>query len=163
MKTIKLILGVILILVVLGFVGNSITTKKAYAQEKPTIKDLVGTWINEEMMWDKLVVEPDGAWFYYKRTTDKFPRYEGMITFRDSWIDENGNKYIKTHTLGYVFEEPRFHFFDLNRLNKAGTVWEFNSYEDFEYRSEKDDVPEKYPTEIDPHPTDSVYRIYYRQ
>ena len=49
MKNRILILDAILILTVLVFIANSITPKKTYAQEKPTIEDLVGTWINEEM------------------------------------------------------------------------------------------------------------------
>ena len=97
MKTIKLILGVILILAVLGFVGNSITPKKAYAQEKPTIDDIVGTWVNEEMFWDKWIFNSDMTWEDYTYLDQKLPDGSGTFTIKDSWIDENGNKFFQVH------------------------------------------------------------------
>ena len=46
-----LILGVILIFVVLVISGNSVTIKEAYAQEKPSIEDIVGIWwVNTKMI-----------------------------------------------------------------------------------------------------------------
>ena len=164
MKTIKLILGVILTLAVLGFVGNYITPKKAYAQEKPSIEDLVGTWINEEMTIEKIVIKSDGTFLRYMYADAKFPNHTNMITIKDSWVDEKGNKYYKIYAPGYKLERLDSHHFDLMRINESGTVLEMNRRDSLEfYKSEYQDVPEAYPTEIDPNSYDFLYYIYYRQ
>ena len=164
MKTRKLILSVILILAVLGFVGNSTTPKNAYAQEKPTIEDLVGTWVNEKSIQHvKWIIKPDGNVERYKYIDSKWPTHPfKILIIKDSWVDKDGNKYLKALCREVVGGEPiGCYWFSLWRTNELGTVLEWNAIEDFEPRL--DDVPEKYPTEIDPNSYDFIYRIYYRQ
>jgi len=163
MKIRTLILGVILIFVVLVIVGNNVTIKKAYAQEKPSIDDIVGIWwVNTKMIYDKFILPTNGtrAIYHYLDQKEHLPSLNLTFTIEDSWVDKDRNKYFKVHAIQDLRGMPGFHFFEIWKINEAGTVFELNSYEDA-LRREGD--PDKYPAGINPHPTDSSYFIYYLQ
>ena len=163
MKNRTLIL-VVLIMAVLLIAGSYSTGKKAYAQDIPSIEDIVGTYVNEEMPREKVVIKSDGTFLHYIHITDPFPSDTNNIIIKDSRVDKNGNKYYKNYITVYVLERLTWHHFDLMRLNESGTVLEFNRKDSLEFnKSEYQDVPEVYPTEIDPNSLDFYYRIYYRQ
>jgi hypothetical protein len=152
----------VLIIAFTAFIGSCETTKRAHVAKE---EELYGTWVNEEMDFEKMVIQPDGTLLIYQYSdiNPNLPTFTFMNTIKESWVDKNGKKYFKIHSLQYFLEEPRLHCFVLFRINESGTVLEVNYTQDYEYRSEEDDVPEKYPAEINPNSLDFSYWIYYRQ
>ena len=142
------------------FIAESCATgKKIYAQEKPTIEDLAGTWVNTEMVFDKGVIKNDGTSEYYKYLTVDIPYPVFTYTIEDSWVDKKGNKFFKV----FKIEVPGpIHFFELVRINESGTVLEVNIIMDSLYKI-GDDISKKFPSEINPRSFEDSYYIYYRQ
>ncbi len=143
---------------VLIIAGNYAVGKKAYAQEKPTIEDIAGTWVNTEMTMDKIVYKTDATWSHYTYLTVDIPTFEGTFTIEDILVDKKGNKFFK------VIKKPssiNMYIFELVRINESGTVLELIVRDDFEYKS-RDDISEKFPSEINPRSLEGTYLIMYR-
>ncbi len=158
MKTKTLVSILILVLAVLIIAGSCATHKNVYAQEKPSVEDIAGTWVNTDMKTDKFIMKTDGTWVDYQYLTVDKPSYTGTFTIDDSWVDKKENKYFKIHSI--MEEGLGVHSFHVWKLNESGTTLEINSHTDHFYR---EGDTKKYPAGINPHPTDSYYRIYYRQ
>jgi len=163
LKTIKLILGVILILTVFVFIGNCVTTKKDYVQDKLSTEDITGIWwVNTKMPYDKWILKEDRTHYIYHYLDQKenLPSVTSKFTIDDSWVDRKGNKFFKVHAIEFYRGIPGIHVFAIWKINESGTVFELNSYADWDRR--EGDL-EKYPAEVNPNPLDSTYFIYYRK
>lgn len=159
MKTIKLILGVILILIVLGIVGNYAIGTDEYV---PTKNDVIyGTWVNEEMGYEKIIITTDSTRELYHYLNQKLPTAIDTFTIDDSWVDENGNKFFKVHLIPKG--KPEVYVYAIWKINKSGDVLELNRYIDWESRKGDPKDPKKYPAEVNPDDLGSLYYIYYRQ
>ena len=160
MKTRTLVSILVLVLAVMIAFGICSTCKKTSTQENPTIMDIVGTWVNEEMTWDKIEIKPDGTTLWYINLADEHPEDETFI-LKDSWVGRDGYKYFKIHAIE-LFGEVGKHAFLFMRLNESETVLDWNAVIESSMKEISYDAPDKYPTEINPLGP-SVYRIYYRQ
>jgi hypothetical protein len=110
---------------------------------------------------DKFILPTNGtvAIYNYLNQKEHLPTAHGTFTINDSWVDKDGNKLFKVHIIEEFRGMPGVHVFEIWKINELGTIFEVNSYADWE-RCEGD--PDKYPAGINPHPTDSSYFIYYR-
>ena len=152
----------ILVLFILIVVGSCATNRMASTQQKPTIEDLIGTWVNEEMAWDKIDIKNDGTWLWYRYLTTENPVADTLI-LTDSWIGKDGIKYFKIHSIEWRGEVGE-HAFIFMRLNELGSVIDWNVYHAPILEGKDYDAPDKYPTEINLQPsTGIIYKIYYRQ
>jgi len=153
---------IIFVLSIIIVVGSCATNRRASTQEKPTIDDLIGTWINEEMAWDKIVIKNDGTWLWYRYLTTEYPIADTLI-LTDSWIGKDGIKYFKIHSIER-HGDVGIHAFIFMRLNETGTVIDWNVYHASTLEGKDYDAPDKYPTEIILKPSGGIiYKIYYRQ
>ncbi|UCB46444.1 MAG: M56 family metallopeptidase, partial [Spirochaetota bacterium] len=160
MKIKYFILVVILVSAFIVLVGSCETSKKAHVAIEEG--ELYGSWVNEEMVFDKMVIHSDGTLLLTRFVDSNLPTYTFMITTKDSWSDKNGNKYFKSRITQYIDERPLCQSFILMRINEPGTVLELNI--NFDAGLYEDDIPENYPNEINPGSYDSdSYWMYYRQ
>jgi hypothetical protein len=137
-----------LILVIVLFIAVSIS----FADDKITIEDTYGTWVNPDYEWgiyeEVIILNPDGTIVGYDKETDTEPEYTIQSTITDSWNDNEGNLWIELDGPGVgVFGD--FYIYWLNKFSKKGMVWEsVFSFVD-------------YPDELSP--IGGIYTIYYRQ
>ncbi len=69
---------------VLIIAGSYTIGKNAYAQEKPSIEDIAGNWVNTEITMDKLIYETDGTWIHYMYLIVDLPTFGGTFIIEDS-------------------------------------------------------------------------------
>ena len=152
MKTRKLIIMVILILIVLVFIGDYAIGEDDYVLTEN--EEIYGTWVNpnypksDTKSWfpQKIVIKPGGLYEYYSGRFDLVPGSTSTFTLTAKWIDSEGNVWYKMIWKLKGIGNPRY---EIGKINNLGQTWEFiNSYYD-------------YPTEIDPNHIE--YHIYYRQ
>jgi hypothetical protein len=117
---------------------------------------LLGTWVNAQYEGNaassaKFILFPDGRELDYDRLTSPEPEYEGWVTVDETWTDEEGNHWYKTHGSfdAYPYKEPKYNFFSLLKVDSSGTTLEGTG-------SEVD-----YPEEIGP--IGGAYSTYRRQ
>ena len=100
MKTRKLVTILIFILAVLITAGSCATNKKTYVSSDYVLKELTGTWYNEEyenptlMAWPKLIVHSDGSFEIFKEyaeTTAPSRTIGKYISINEAWTDSKGN------------------------------------------------------------------------
>lgn len=106
---------------------------------------ITGTWVNNEMMPPKVVIDSDGSFSYYFPASYSKP-YQGWKTevFRE-WTDSEGNVYYQTYDtliFGGTMEHTKFQC--LKRVTKSGTILEWN------WTTVSAFSPEKFPPAIDP-------------
>ena len=121
-------------------------------------EEIYGTWVNEKMSAQKIVVGPDGGKTYLK-LTDTTPYFETAGEIVSKWTDSEGNIWYKCMSARVkgAYANAAAKFTELDKLSKSGTVWE--SVWTMPMSDEEIKNP-KYPTKIDPQ--DSNYGIYYR-
>lgn len=146
MKTTKLVLGVLSVLVVLAFTLSYAEEEKAYVPKDD--EELYGTWVNEDYSGglygaQKITIHPDGTYETFMKATDTtLESWKDTFTIIDKWTDSEGSIWYKIHCEGA--SGPAY---SLARISSSGSVYE-------EVSSHGD-----YPTEMDSgHYT---YRIYY--
>jgi hypothetical protein len=115
-----------------------------------TNEELYGTWVNTTYTGmsyaQKLVMYDFGAYEWYSKETDEFFT-TGTYIIVDRWTDPEGNIWYKEYIRG---KNELYAIFELDRISKAGTVWEYViAYDDF---PKPDNMNSKNP----------YYRIYYR-
>lgn len=134
-----------------------------FGQEKYTPKpneEINGTWVNDEMMPPKVVINPDGSFAYYFPASYSKPYQGWKSEIVKKWTDSEGNIYYETYDtliFGGTMEHTKFQC--LKKVSKSGAVLEWNWVTVSEFR------PEKFPSALDP--TKSVvdvagYLIYHR-
>jgi hypothetical protein len=152
-KLSKLIPNLILVIAVLIIAGSCATFNKTYVSSDYVLKELSGTWVNEEyentIYHPKVTVNSDGTWHSYKEwdeTTMTSHNTGEFVEFNEQWTDSEGNIWYKAR-----FSEKGVItiYYDLSKISNLGEVWE-TVWSAFEY-----------PNEID---TESPnYRIRYRK
>lgn len=119
-------------------------------------EEIYGTWTNEKMSVQKLVIAPDGGKMYLK-LTDTTPYAEVGGEWTSKWTDSEGNIWYKSIASRTKGPYSGFKFTELDKLSKSGTVlesvWTAPS-------SDEELKNPKYPTKIDPQ--DPNYTIYFR-
>jgi hypothetical protein len=123
----------------------------SFAEDKITIEDTYGTWINSDYNVKqygraKEINHPDGTAEWYYRVTDIEPGFTLKYTIKDSWYDKEGNFWIKCTF--YTIEENSTSYM-LFKFSNSGKIRE----------SVWSGV--KYPDEMSP--IGGNYRIHYRQ
>jgi hypothetical protein len=156
MKTRALILILILILTVLIFSESCATSKKAYVSSEYVLKELTGTWYNEEYenptitAWPKYIVRSDGSFEECKEfsgSTEPNCRPGKYISIDKAWTDLKGNIWYEAK---YKFDWMDQEFcYEIGKISNEGkvveSVWSFIEL----------------PTEVD---SENInYEIYYRQ
>jgi beta-lactamase regulating signal transducer with metallopeptidase domain len=157
MKTRNVLLIIVLFLVFVILVASCATGKKAYVTKDFVLKELTGTWVNEDynepslMASAKVIVEHDGSYLLFKYTqeTNAATANKGKFFLEEMWTDPKGNIWYKAR-----LEEDWAEFLDellyeMGKISNHGNDWElvWSSVE--------------YPDEIDPN--NANYRIHYRQ
>ena len=143
----------ILVLAVLIVAGSCATVNKTYVSSDYVLKELSGTWVNEEyektIYNPKVIVNSDSTWHSYKEwaeTTMTSHNTGEFVEFNEQWTDSKGTVWYKAR---YSVKGEITIYYDFGKISNSGEVWEtvFSAFE--------------YSTEID---TESPnYRIYYRQ
>jgi hypothetical protein len=152
MKTTKLILGVVSILVVLAFTLSYAEEEKAYVPKDD--EEIYGTWVNADYSVGtsgvRLVIGSDGKFAEYGTETSTRPEWSGTFNLTEKWTDSSGES-IWYKAVFSVDQTQTIYYF-LIRISDSGTVIES------EFRSIT------YPTKIDPNDLRSTnYTIRYRQ
>jgi len=153
MKARALVSIVILVLAVLIIAGSCATNRKTYVSSDYVLKELTGTWYNEEYEnsphKSKVIVNPDGTKEAYKKWVDttRITHVEAkLIEFYEKWTDTKGDVWYQAQ---YLVEAWNWTMYELGKINNTGKVWESVYSID------------EYPNEIDPE--NANYKIYYRQ
>jgi hypothetical protein len=119
-----------------------------FGQETYTPKpneEIYGTWVNDEMMPPKVVINPDGSIEYYFPASYSKPYQGWKSEIVKKWTDSEGNVYYETYdtlTFGGTMEHTRFQC--LKKVSKSGTVLEWNWVTVSKFG------PEKFPPALDP-------------
>jgi hypothetical protein len=138
-----------LVLVLLGGCGPGKYVPRAN-------EEIYGSWTNEKMEYQKVVVAPESEKMYIKLDdTTSFEESSQQIVSR--WTDSEGNVWYKCSNTRNKGPHSGTKFARLDKLSKSGTVWE--SVWTAPANDEEMKNP-KYPIKIDPQ--DSLYNIYYR-
>lgn len=108
-------------------------------------EEINGTWVNDEMMPPKVVMNPDGTYAYYFPASYSKPYQTWKSEIVKKWTDSEGHVYYETYdtlTFGGTMEHTRFQC--LKKVSDSGAVLEWNWVTVSEFR------PEKFPAAIDP-------------
>jgi hypothetical protein len=108
-------------------------------------EEIYGTWVNDEMMPQKVVIDPDGSMAYYFPASYSKPYQGWKSEIVKKWTDSEGNIYYQTYdtlTFGGTMEHTRFQC--LKRISESGAVLEWNWVTVSKFS------PEKFPSAIDP-------------
>ena len=73
----------------------------------------------------KVICGLDGTISEYPNLSSKEPQDRGTFSIIDSWVDEQGNLYLKVNCK-YEKPESVHNTFDLWKLDRDGTIWELN-------------------------------------
>ena len=104
MNTRTLLSILILVLAVLIIAGSCETSKKTYLSSEYVLKELIGTWYNEEYEdpskdpTPKVVINANGSFDFFKEyaeTTMITHKEIELIEFNDQWTDTKGNVWYK--------------------------------------------------------------------
>lgn len=135
----------------------------AFGQEKSSPKpdeELYGTWVNEQMMPPRVVINPDGSFADYFPASYSKPYQGGKTEIFKKWTDSEGNVYYDTYdtfTFSSTMEQTKLQC--LKKVSKSGTVLEWNWVTVSEFG------PGKFPSTLDPTKNEhdvAGYLIYYR-
>jgi hypothetical protein len=119
-------------------------------------EEIFGTWTNEKMSAQKLIIAADGGKLYLK-VTDETPYSESTGAWISKWTDSEGNIWYKSFNSRIKGPYSGFKFTELDKLSKSGTVLESV----FKAPSNDEELKNpQYPTKIDPQ--DSSYTIYFK-
>ncbi len=155
MKTRTLVSIFILVLAVLISAGSCATNKKTYVSSDYVLKELTGTWYNEEYenptltAWPKLIVHSDGSFEIFKEyaeTTAPSRTIGKYISINEAWTDPKGNIWYQVKC---KVDWTAQTLYETGNISNAGEVFElvWSSIE--------------FPAEIDSENLN--YNIYYRQ
>ncbi len=139
-KLVVLFASLVILLGLFGALG--------FGQEKYTPKpneEIYGTWVNNDMMPQKVVMSPDGSFEYYFPASYSKPYQGWKSEIIKKWTDSDGNVYYQTYdtlVFGGTMEHTRFQA--LKKISRSGAVLEWNWVTVSEFR------PEKFPSELDP-------------
>jgi len=146
MKARTLLITILLLTVVIIFIAGG--TKKEISVDE-AIEAFSYTWVNPDYSRDmgrKIVVHPDGIISIYglvELSLDT-PHREERYTIDEAWANRDRNIWFKTtHTM------PEGTTYQINKINKSGTVWEYH----FSFSDLPDEINSDAPK----------YRIRYRQ
>jgi hypothetical protein len=104
------------------------TVSLIYAEDKISIGDTYGTWVNadynERSEVALVIFNPDGSAVGYAKDTDTEISWTAQLTITDSWYDEDGNLWIKRE--GDLVSGARTYFYYwLEKYSSDGSVWEY--------------------------------------
>ncbi len=126
----------------------------AGSKKESSLGDLYGEWFsvdyNEEAPSKpaRVFCSIDGVITEYQSLFSSGPSNRATFSVVDSWVDSQGNLYLKVHC-NYSEPGSEHSTFDLWKIDSSGSVWEFNrKFTDF-------------PDEIDSH--DPSYMIFNRK
>ena len=154
MKTRMFVSIFILVLAVLIIAGSCATGKKTYVSSDYVLKELTGTWYNEEYenpsaaFFPKLIVHSDGSFEFFKEyaETTESSHYNGeYISINEAWTDSKGNIWYQSKVkISWSSQSV----YQIDKISNAGEVLEL-VWSTIEF-----------PAEIDSE--NPNYSIYYR-
>ncbi len=155
MKTRMFVSILIFVLAILIVAVSCATGKKTYVSSDYVLKELTGTWYNEEyedpssIAFPMLVIHSDGSFEIskeYSETTAPSRNIGKYISINEAWTDSKGNIWYQAKFKADWTTQP---WYEIGRISNEGEVWELVlSSTDF-------------PPEIDSENLN--YRIRYRQ
>ena len=155
MKARVLISILVFVLAVLSIAGSCATSKKSYISADNILKQLTGTWNNEEYeppeveIMPQVTVHSDGSYELYKEyavlTTPAILPGQ-FISIKEAWTDSKGNIWYQAKAYDIANDIT---FYEIGKISDAGKVWE-TVFSNFEY-----------PDKLDSKSLN--YRIRYRQ
>jgi hypothetical protein len=111
-------------------------------------EEIYGTWINEDMKYQKFIYYYWGYAEKYKEVSNKTPTYKITFTIVEKWTDSEGNVWYKTFNRHNAAMTTVFW---ITKISNNGTVCEsVSNYGEF---------PSKDELNVD----NFDYHIYYRQ
>lgn len=128
-----------------------IITLGATAQDKYIPKadeEIYGTWISANLaqtQFQKYVLRAE-VMKRYSLLSDSTPSDEATYEIDAKWTDSEGNIWYKTHGIQTSGVWKDYTYVELDRLNKAGTIWE-GQFSPLGYKGKID--PMLYPKEFD--------------
>ncbi|MEE9580732.1 MAG: hypothetical protein V3V74_05410 [Nitrosomonadaceae bacterium] len=111
-------------------------------------EEIYGTWINEDMITQKLIYYYWGYAEIYREVSQETPTYKFTFTIVEKWSDSKGNVWYKTFNRGNAAIGIEFW---ITKISNTGTVYESVS-----------NVGE-FPTKDELNIDNFNYVIYYRQ
>jgi hypothetical protein len=155
MKTRTFVSILVVALVILIIAGSCATKKKTYISSDLVLKELVGTWYNEEYEnpsvepAPKVIVNTNGTLDFFKEfaETSMITHIEAeLVEFNDQWTDAKGSVWYEAQ---FFIETFNYTYYEFGKIGDEGQVWTL-VWSNTEY-----------PTDIDKESLN--YRIYYRK
>lgn len=115
------------------------------SKRKASVDDVHGEWFTIDYSEAlpsppaKVICSIDGTLSEYSNLSSNEPQDRGTFSIIESWVDEQGNLYLKVNC---AYEKPDsiHNTFDLWKLDSSGTVWELNrSLTDFPSKIDRTD------------------------